>query len=61
MENFPAESGTTRLQLQFQESFFYYVPCHDAFSKLKFVNVGQKKFVLVILGMLNPNLAYILS
>ena len=31
-EIFLAETGTTRLQLQFQQSFSHYVPCHDATS-----------------------------
>ena len=32
MNVFPAETVTTRLQLQFQHSFLRYVPCHDATS-----------------------------
>ena len=30
MNIFLAETGITRLKLQFQQSFLHYIPCHDA-------------------------------
>ena len=47
MKIFLAETGTTRLQLQFQQSFLHYVPCHDAtpwnWSKTAIIKISRPR------------------